>query len=257
MEGIELTIHLRFVIALGLGFLLDLERESSGFERKRHVIAGTRTYSLISLYGLGCAWISELGIALAFPIGLISIAGLAGIEYMGRLKEGHSGWTSSVAVLITFIVGALAFLTNIWWKLLALALGALVLAIYMDQSASKASTSVASTMTNLFEIMPAMVFAALFVSFKVITNLVMSHFGSSGLLALSFFVGVTDIDPYILSIINSTAVTETMVDAILIAMMGNTLIKGVYFGGLAREARKESLYRYGMLTLLHVPFIVI
>ena len=114
MENIELTFQMRFVIALGLGFLLGLERETSGLERKRQVIAGVRTHALISLYGFGCAWLSQNNITFAFPIGLLSIAALASVEYMGRMREGHRGWTSSVAVLLTFIIGSLALLTNIW-----------------------------------------------------------------------------------------------------------------------------------------------
>ncbi|MBN2289396.1 MAG: MgtC/SapB family protein, partial [Candidatus Glassbacteria bacterium] len=114
---LELTFELRFLIALGLGFLLGLEREASGKYRQRQVSAGVRTHSLISLYGFGCAWLSNIEVAFALPIGLLSIAAFAGIEYLARIKEGHHGWTSAVAVLITFICGALSLLTNIWLPL--------------------------------------------------------------------------------------------------------------------------------------------
>ena len=409
MDGIELTIHLRFAIALGLGFLLGLEREATGMERQRHVIAGVRTHSLISLYGFGCAWLSDAGVAFSLPIGLVSIVVLAGIEYVARMRDGHYGWTSSVAVLITFIVGALTYLTNIWgplalgiisamllsektrienlvenlkkfevyailkflvvsllifpllpnqeytsfglnpsltwkivilistigfvgyflvskfgkrsglwlsgvlggivsstavsiavgriaqqapelsrralrssllassvmyirilvlvwlvgptflpylwWKLALLSMLSLGLALFVVVRSAVSESSVASTLTNPFEITPAMLFALLFVSFKVITTLVKTHFGHLGLFALAFIVGVTDIDPFILSIINNPDATKIMVSAIVISMMGNSMIKGIYFGGLAKEARREAFLKYGLLTLCHLPLV--
>jgi uncharacterized membrane protein (DUF4010 family) len=408
-EGIELTIHIRFAIALGLGFLLGLEREATGLERQRHVIAGVRTHSLISLYGFGCAWLSDAGIAFALPIGLSSIVVLAGIEYTGRLRDGHYGWTSSVAVLITFVVGALTYLTNIWgplalgiisaillseksriesfveslkkyevyailkflvvsllifpllpdreytqfglnpsatwkivilissigfagyflitkfgkryglwlsgvlggivsstavsiavgriaqqapetsrralrssllasgvmyvrilvlvwiigpaflpylwWKLIILTALCLVLALFVGGKTASGGSAVASKLTNPFEIMPAMIFALLFVTFKVVTNLVKTHFGNSGLILLSFIVGVTDIDPFILSIIHNPAVSEIMVTAVVISMMGNSMIKGIYFGVLAKESRREAFLKYSVLTVCHLPLV--
>jgi hypothetical protein len=69
-------------------------------------------------------------------------------------------------------------------------------------------------------------------------------------------IGVTDIDPFILSLVNNNSdVTNVLVSSIVISMMGNTLIKGIYFGGLAEKVRKESFFRYGLWTLLHLPFI--
>ncbi len=412
MENIELTFQLRFVIALGLGFLLGLERETTGIARKRLVVAGVRTHSLISLYGFGCAWLSQINDAFALPIGLLSVAVLSSLEYLTKAREGHHGWTSSVAVLLTFIIGALTLLTNIWvplalgiisaiilsektriehfvenlkkfelfailkflvvtllvlpllpnrdytqfnlnptstwiiviiissigfvgyflikklgsryglwlsgilggivsstavsiavgriaqqapemskralrsallassvmyirimvivwiigpqflpflwWKLLALACFGFVLSLFFGTKVSSSKGTVASTLQNPFEVTPALIFAFLFLAFKVFTTLVKSYFGNKGLLVLAFIIGVTDIDPFILSIIHGNQViTPVLVSAIIISMMGNTLIKGIYFGTLAKEARKETFWKYGLLALLHLPFILL
>jgi hypothetical protein len=48
-----------------------------------------------------------------------------------------------------------------------------------------------------------------------------------------------------------------MLSAILISMMSNTAIKGVYFGFLAKDARMATAWRYGVWTLLHIPVILI
>jgi uncharacterized membrane protein (DUF4010 family) len=410
MENFELTFQIRFIIALGLGFLLGLEREASGIYRKRPVTAGVRTYSLISLYGFGCAWLSQIGVSFALPIGLISIAAFASLEYLARVKEGHLGWTSDVAALLTFIIGALALLTQIWvplaigiisaillsektliekyvqnlkefelfailkflvvtllvlpllpdkgytqfnlnpvrtwkiviiissigfagyflikrlgsryglwlsgvlggivsstavsiavgriaqrlphqarnalqssllassvmyiriliiiwiigpqflpflwWKLLSLAFVGLIISLLFRRTGPSPESPDVTTLQNPFEITPAMIFASLFLALQVVTTLVKSSFGNAGLFLLSFVIGVTDIDPFILSLVNNNPdVTNVLVSSIVISMMGNTLIKGIYFGGLAEKVRKESFFRYGLWTLLHLPFI--
>jgi hypothetical protein len=75
---------------------------------------------------------------------------------------------------------------------------------------------------------------------------------------LSAVVGVTDIDPYVLSFVRSSAPAEGLVaSAILISTMSNTLFKGIYFGVLAKPTRKEALIRYSIWTLLHIPLILL
>jgi uncharacterized membrane protein (DUF4010 family) len=54
---------------------------------------------------------------------------------------------------------------------------------------------------NPFEIRPAIGFALLFVILSVVTGFVKSTVGNSGLLAVSAIVGVSDIDPFILSLV--------------------------------------------------------
>jgi len=51
---IEWTTQLRFVIALALGFLVGLERESTKVDQKL-VFGGVRTHPIISMFGFGCA----------------------------------------------------------------------------------------------------------------------------------------------------------------------------------------------------------
>ncbi len=47
-----------------------------------------------------------------------------------------------------------------------------------------------------------------------------------------------------------------MVSVILISTMSNTVFKGIYFGTLAKTARKETLIRYMIWALLHIPLIL-
>ena len=114
MSSFEWTYELRFLVALALGFLIGLERESAGTEHKGKVSAGIRTYTLTSLLGFGCGWLYHVKVELALPIGLISVTALALAGYLSKLKEGRTGYTSEVAVLLTFVIGALTLLTDIW-----------------------------------------------------------------------------------------------------------------------------------------------
>jgi len=412
MYNLEWTTQLRFIVALVLGFLVGLERETAGVERKAHVFAGVRTYTLTSLYGFGCAWLFQMDVNLALPAGLISVAALVLVEYLSKTKEGATGWTSEVAALLTFGIGALALLADIWvpmalgiigtvllsekaefghyverldkaeflavlkfmlvtlivlpvlpnqeytqfklnpshiwqivilvssigfvgyflskrlgsqvglwlsgllggivsstavsvaagriaqrtpeqsqsalqasllassvmylrilalasiinpvflgllgWKLVGLAAIGLVLAVRVKTQSYPPDGTVVGASQNPFEIRPALVFAALFAVLSVITVLVQQTWGNTGLVLLSAIVGVTDIDPFILSLVhNTTQVYAALVSAIIIAMMSNTVLKGVYFGTLAKGTRKETFWRYGVWAVLHLPLILL
>ena len=120
MWNVTWTNELRFVVALALGFLIGLERESEGVRRGKIVLTGVRTYSIISMYGFGCGWLHKIGVVAALPVGIASLAALIAIEYVVKSSEGHSGWTSEISALVTFVVGALALLADVW---VAMALG--------------------------------------------------------------------------------------------------------------------------------------
>ena len=65
---IEWTTQLRFLVALALGFLVGLERESIKIDRKL-VFGGVRTHPIISLFGFGCAWLYSIGATSMLPVG--------------------------------------------------------------------------------------------------------------------------------------------------------------------------------------------
>ena len=411
MPPVENNFELRFALALAIGFLIGLERERAGAQAPNHrVFAGMRTFTLVSLFGFACGLLHRLGVALAAPLGVLVIGGLATVEYFAKLREGRVGWTTEAAVLLTFTIGALALLAEPWvplalgvigtlllseksrlehlvvsldgaeflavlkflivtalilpivpdrdftefhlnphkiwlivvmvssvgfggyfltkklgarygwwlsglaggivsstavsvaagraaqqqpaqasralqaallassvmylrvlalvailnpvfvpwlaWRLPALCLVGLVLACFVRTPDDSAVSGTVGTLHNPFEIVPALVFAVLFVVLVVITKLVQAQFGDSGLLALSAIVGVADIDPFILSIVQSNgSATAMLMAAILVAMMFNTIAKGVYFGMQASAVRRAALWRFAVWALLHVPLV--
>ncbi|MCL5027943.1 MAG: MgtC/SapB family protein [Bacteroidetes bacterium] len=410
MNSFEWTFELRFIIALALGFLIGLERESAGVERKGKFFAGVRTYTLISLFGFGCAWLYHLTATFAIAVGLLVVGALVLVEYNAKQKEGRFGGTSEIAALLTYIIGALALLADVWismaigiistlllsekaeiekyveklnkseflavikfllvtliilpalpdkdytqfnlnpthiwqivimvssigfvgyflmkrfgnkvglwvsgilggmvsstavsiavgriakkdsaqsgnalqasilassvmyiriliiiwiinqsiisvlwWKLLLLSSIGIILSFMVKSKGPQSSENSVSTLQNPFEIKPAIIFAALFVLLSAMTILVKNFLGDIGLLFLSTIVGVTDIDPFILSLVSRFQPIETIVvSAIIISMMSNTLIKAIYFAFQAKQEQKKTFILYGIWTLLHIPFI--
>lgn len=116
---IEWTTQLRFVIALALGFLVGLERESIKIDRKL-IFGGVRTHPIISMFGFGCAWLYSIGVTFMLPMGLLAIATLTGIAYVAKIRSDRFGTTSEISALLTFVTGALAMLVDVW---IAMALG--------------------------------------------------------------------------------------------------------------------------------------
>ena len=412
MNDITIPIQLRFFIALGLSFLIGLERESSGFATKGRVFAGVRTYSLIGVFGFSCGWLVSINVPLALPVGMLSLTALAIVGYFAKLKSDFVGWTSEVAALLTFVMGALCLLTDIWvplalgivgtfllsekamiekyverlnnaeflavvkfllitliilpvlpnkeftefnlnprkiwqivvlvstigfagyyltkkfgaraglwlsgllggivsstavslaagriaqrspersiaamqatilagsvmyirililiwfikpdfasgiwWRLVLLALIGLALSYHREAKATAYDKTPVQTMKNPFEIRPALIFATSFVVLTVVTVLIKRFYGDTGLITLAGLVGVTDIDPFILSVVNQHAVIQNLaVSAIIISMMSNTIAKGIYFGFLAKDVRRSVALRFGLWALLHLPILLI
>ena len=412
MNDLTIPIQLKFFIALGLSFLIGLERESSGFATKGRVFAGVRTYSLIGVFGFSCGWLVSINLPLALPVGMLSLTSLAIVGYFAKLKNDFVGWTSEIAALLTFVMGALCLLTDIWvplalgivgtfllsekamiekyveslnnaeflavvkfllitliilpvlpnkeftqfnlnprkiwqivvlvstigfvgyyltkkfgaraglwlsgilggivsstavsfaagriaqrapersvaalqatllassvmyirilvliwfikpdfaatiwWRLVILGLIGLAFSYHKEVKPNGYEKAPVQTVKNPFEIRPALVFATLFVVLSVVTVLVQRFYGSTGLVSLAAVVGVSDIDPFILSVVNQQALIQTMAfSAIIVSMMSNTIVKGIYFGFLVKGARKSAAWRFGLWALLHLPLLLI
>lgn len=412
MNLIEWTDELRFLVAIALGFLVGLERESRAGSISARLTAGVRTYTLISLFGFGCAWLYRLEIEFIIPVGIIVIGGMVLASYLAKQKSGAIGWTSEIAALLTFIVGVLSLVADIWipmalgifttlllsekagleqyiekldkseflavvkfllvtviilpalpdkdytkynlnpyriwqivilissigfvgyflmkkfgdkvglwlsglmggivsstavsiamgniaksnnhlakrafqatilassvmyirilvliyflnsgiaydiwWKLIILFLFGLILAFILHDKNEGIPAGPISSIQNPFEIKPAVIFASLFVILSVVTIMVKQFFGEGGLIGLSVIVGVTDIDPFILSIIGKQSLLANVVNsAIIISMMSNTLVKGIYFGFLARGLIKQVLLYFTLWAAIHAILIFI
>ncbi len=103
---------------------------------------------------------------------------------------------------------------------------------------------------NPLELKVAFVFAFMFIVMAVVTQLVNEYFGDSGLRYLSVIVGFTDIDPFVLSLLNGSyqADAMTVAGAIVIAAGSNNFLKALYAYILGEPlAGKYSAFWLGIL----------
>ncbi|WP_331775313.1 MgtC/SapB family protein [Sulfurospirillum sp. 1612] len=92
---------------------------------------------------------------------------------------------------------------------------------------------------NPLELSTAFIFAGLFLIMMLVTHFVIHYYGINGLKLLSFIVGFTDIDPFVLSLLNGKYVItqHEIVAAIIIASGSNNILKSIYalwFGGFKK-----------------------
>jgi uncharacterized membrane protein (DUF4010 family) len=113
---------------------------------------------------------------------------------------------------------------------------------------------------NPLELGAAFLFAAVFVAMLFLTHFALTSLGRAGLFALAGVMGVSDVDPFILSLANAgPTLTPVAIAgaAIAIAAASNNLIKGIYafaFGdrrtGVQGLALLMALALLGLLPLL-------
>ncbi|BBP44774.1 hypothetical protein THMIRHAS_01470 [Thiosulfatimonas sediminis] len=117
------------------------------------------------------------------------------------------------------------------------------------------SQPVMSQAGNPLELKVAFIFAGLFVLMAVITQFVTQFYGGDGLRYLSLIVGFTDIDPFVLSLLNGSysADTQLIASGILIAAGSNNLLKALYAWILGEPiAGKYSAIGLGSLGILTI-----
>ena len=84
---------------------------------------------------------------------------------------------------------------------------------------------------NPLEMRAALLFAGLFLGIVIVTHLVVTYLGSTGVYSLAALMGVTDVDPFIMGMTQSagkSAPLAVAAGAILIAAASNNVVKGIY-----------------------------
>lgn len=108
---------------------------------------------------------------------------------------------------------------------------------------------------NPLELQTAFLFAFLFVAMMFLTKYITAHYGNTGLQVLSFLIGFTDIDPYLLSILTGKFVISKsmLLKAVFIATGSNNILKALYsayFGKKNTFTSSLILIILGISTIL-------
>jgi uncharacterized membrane protein (DUF4010 family) len=91
-------------VSLGIGTLLGVERERRKGEGRTRAPAGVRTFALVGLAG-GISWRVGGAVTAAVALGFVSLAAIVGYV---RTQEDDPGLTTEVALVVDFLLGALA-----------------------------------------------------------------------------------------------------------------------------------------------------
>ncbi len=113
----DADLFYRFGIALGIGFLVGLQREFSYRGSQAASFAGVRTFTLLSFSGCAAAFVADAAhspVVLAVFFGVVGALIIA--SYLTTARDGDVGTTTEVAALITTLNGALCY-----WDMLQLA----------------------------------------------------------------------------------------------------------------------------------------
>lgn len=106
----ELDLLIRILIATGIGFVLGMEREFSKLDEKVNQIAGIRTFSIVSIFGLSTALLGVVFQPWIFIIGLVGVIVLVGISYRINASKGDMGGTTEFALFLAFVLGGAVLL---------------------------------------------------------------------------------------------------------------------------------------------------
>jgi len=151
----------------------------------------------------------------------------------------------------------------LWVPFLALAAGAIGFGYLWTRRSDRGAQAVQrqEDPKNPLELGAAFLFAGLFLAMLVITQLAVAYLGRAGIDALAAIMGVSDVDPFIMGLTQTTGATAEAVriaaGAIAIAAASNNLIKGIYAFSLAgqKTGRQALLFLLVLTAAGLVPLV--
>lgn len=240
------------------------------------LLAGRPTipYTSITLFGVWLAVIAVSGISYVsyllqryvFPRGGVLLTSVLGGLYSstattvvlarrardeGMSAEFEAGIAAATGMMYLRIVVVCAIFSLQLGKMLLIPLlvpCALLLIFAWLRGRYGTFTEVRGRAPNPLQLSTALIFAALMVAISVITAVVQEHLGRAGVYGLAAVVGVTDIDPFVLSLAQGGIAKlgiATAALAIVIATSSNNVLKAVYAAAFSR--RRESAIPAGAL----------
>jgi uncharacterized membrane protein (DUF4010 family) len=113
---------------------------------------------------------------------------------------------------------------------------------------------------NPLEFKVALIFTLLFVGFSFITHFTIDQFGSGGLNFLSYVVGLTDIDPFLINLFQGKFnVTDEMISqATIQAIISNNILKTAYaMFFINKQIRRPVFLAFLIIILSNILMVII
>lgn len=97
-------------VALAIGVLIGLERESLRQHQNVSILVGLRSFVFISLWGFLSSYISTIWLSWFFPVAFFSLILLISLAYFVRSTKGElsGGMTTEIACILTFLLAGLS-----------------------------------------------------------------------------------------------------------------------------------------------------
>ena len=176
----------------------------------------------------------------------------------GMTPEFEAGIVAATAmmyvrVLVICSIFNLALGRTLALPLLALAAVSALLAAQRARSATRSAPQ--ADFPNPLQLSTALLFALLFVVVSMLSTLAQSHLGKAGIFALAGIVGVTDIDPFVLSLAQGGASgigLTTAASAIVIATSSNDVLKAIYAIAFSRGRGVLPAAMLGLVAVLGI-----
>ncbi|MGH9562923.1 MAG: DUF4010 domain-containing protein, partial [Terracidiphilus sp.] len=151
---------------------------------------------------------------------------------------------------LTILIGIFNWqlLQHVGLPLLALAVAALAAGWYWSRIQDEPSQQAVGEYVprNPLELWAAFLFGAIFIAMLVLTQLAVVHLGRGGVFGLAALMGLSDIDPFVLSLTQSAGTIASISvasSAIVIAAASNYVAKAVYaFGFADRRTGTQTLW---------------
>lgn len=182
-------------------------------------------------------------------------------EYAAAILAATGMMYLRVMVLVLIFNSAL-FLAIWYWMVLlfvATAVSGLFILFFRNRKVMSVDNNLELD-TNPLEFRTAILFTLLFVVLSVATYLVVNRFGAVGLNAMSYLVGLVDIDPFLISLFAGKfqIVEHQIIIATLQAMVSNNIVKLAY--ALFFGSKKTAMYlvlSFFFVILVNFLFIFI
>jgi uncharacterized membrane protein (DUF4010 family) len=185
-------------------------------------------------------------------------------------KSGHQYFVTGILLAVAMMYLRIALLMAIfnmplfiklwpWFLLMTLTSAAMALGtLYFNRDGKSTPSPVIADSANPLEFRIAIIFTILYVAFSFITYFTLKEYGTNGLQVLSYAVGITDIDPFLLNLFGGKFKVGLDLTAIatLQAIFSNNLIKLAYSLFLSHRQCKKPLLA-GFAGIILINFILI
>ncbi len=181
-------------------------------------------------------------------------------QYMAAIVFAMAMMYLRILLIILIFNNELFLRVWMFFVILALVSAGIALFIFFRNKAESVVNEGLAEDKNPLEFKVALIFTALYIAFTFITYAVVNRFGTTGLNVLSFIVGLTDIDPFLINLFQGKfgVGIDAIALATLQAIISNNVLKllyGCFFAG--RKAWIILVSGFIIIIAVNILFLLI